>query len=252
MGREKYLRVRSGTLQTPILNFKHTSTDSRISLIGMIHIGSQKYYNSVAEHVASTEDTGNIVHYEKLVKPSEGEQITFPEGIDDIVAFTEDMRLPLDIAARHLNVVRQINALDYRPHWENHDISFVDFATMLGPDELAKMIESVNILRRMHAKHPILTGMMLKTGLWFMPLLTRLNDSDTHREYVVVHHRNKIALDAVNERITTEPDRSITMLWGAGHLTGISEGLKLLGYHRITVHWLDALPLVKRPSFSTR
>lgn len=251
MSLERVMRVRSKTIQTPIWDFRHNSTDSRISLVGMMHVGEQSYYDAVAEHVATTEDQGSVVHYELVKKPVNDGQAMLPEITADMASYLEDMRVPVDLVMQHFDVVKQIDALEYKPHWENHDTSTEELVAMLGPKGLEDMVESIRKIKKLNEENPELTGKVLKRAFRFLPLITWLgnfiedDEQEKRQDAVIIHHRNNIAIKAVEERIAEEPDRGVTMLWGANHLPGIRQGLERSGYRRTGVQWLGAFSLAK-------
>lgn len=245
---DHYIRRRSDTLETPIYQMDNRRTKSRISLVGMIHIGQQGYYDRIAEHVETTEQTGSVVHYE-MVKKSENAgdvepwieefQTTLSSGIG---------RIPIETMVKYLGCEKQLDALTYHPHWQNHDISIQELIRRAGPESMKKMVDGIKKFKdREEEMGEEATGRMIRKVFGLMPVLSRVNNylelGDQHLKSVIIDHRNDVALQAVRSQITDEPSRDITMLWGAAHLPGIKSGLEQMGYRRSSKKWLAALAL---------
>lgn len=214
----------------------------------MIHIGQQAYYDRVAEHVETTEQAGSIVHYE-MVKKSEiaGDvepwieefQTTLSSGIG---------RVPVEMMVKYLGCEKQLEALTYHPHWQNHDISMQELIQRAGPESMKRMVEGIKKFKTMEEEMgEEATGKMIRKVFGLMPVFSRLNNylelGDQHMKSIIIDHRNDVALQAVRNQIADTPSSDITMLWGAAHLPGIKSGLEQMGYRRSSKRWLAALAL---------
>ncbi len=57
----------------------------------------------------------------------------------------------------------------------------------------------------------------------------------------VLDFRNDIALKAIDEQQEKTPGTDVLLLWGAGHLPGLGEGLQQRGYAKVNEENLVAM-----------
>jgi hypothetical protein len=62
--------------------------------------------------------------------------------------------------------------------------------------------------------------------------------------------RERIVLKALDEQRTQTPDADFVLVWGAGHLIGIGQGLTERGYKQETETWHTAIDIAEIPSLA--
>ncbi len=241
------VRVRNNIFETPIYEFDHDTTASRVHFVGMVHVGQQNYYSAVSDYVSGTEAEGSVVHYEMIKRPSPEEAAAYPEVVEQ-AGLLDGLGVLAEVISKSTNAVKQKEALQYQPHWQNHDISAVELTRLAGPESIQRLSDNIKQLKETESDlDPELFSKLVRGMFRIMPLVIPVNNlfGDKKLRSVVVDHRNDVAVQAVADQIEAEPDRNITMLWGAAHAPGISKGLERLGYNRTSRRWLGALSLTK-------
>lgn len=245
---ENPLRFKKGYLQTATYELEHPQTDSRISLVGVMHMGEQAYYNAVSAYAEKQEmQHGAEVHYEKL-KTAPAEALS--EASEEERELVEQLRGAsgaVRALARHLDCVYQSDAFSLKPHWQNHDINHLQLVQLLGTRTAAKLFGKQNggDLEAPEGVDPKLAAFVARSVFRFAPLFNRLKPLITskHVTHVIRDYRNGIALQAAKSRLCEEPNQSIVAIWGAGHLPGLEAGFKQMNYKRSRTLWLDVCRL---------
>lgn len=241
---ESNVRIRSGEIQTPIYEFAHPFTDSVVSVVGMIHIGTPKYYEAVTNYIDDAERLGSVVHYEFI--RDDGSVLDEAIGIDRELEdrFVKAMGIMGEFGRTLLGGAFQAEELEYPAHWQNNDMtrqSFMEALGLEGVQRIADRLERMTELRERFGDERV--AKLMRVSFKLLPLLMPLEElfGDSHERTVIVDQRNQIALNGVRTAIQTDPAQRITLLWGSGHAPGLKRGLLNFGYRQQSKQWLGAL-----------
>ena len=235
-------------LQTAVIELRHRQTERRVKLVGMIHVALASYYAAVNELIAEHEAAGGAVLYEGLGSLTEEEvnQLT-PRERSIYRAIVPLHALYTAFAAR-LDLAFQEKAVHYdREHWVNADLPLRELlrrwadsgAPMLPMGDLtAERLKirdgafgslSRGLTGFMLLQTPVMLSAITHLRGW-VPPLARLSE-------LLISDRNRAALDALEG---TDPTADALILYGAGHLPGLIEGLERRGYREVNRRWLTA------------
>lgn len=230
---------------TEIIDFEHTETKSRLSLVGAIHIAEPQYYGRLQKEISDRQGDDGLVHFEGIGKPTEEELAdaswTDRKKILLLRGYLESMYGTLKTFP---GLQYQKEGIDYHLDWERHDLTALEMVRELP----------ISLLL---AQRAIISGIMY--GLEKFPevrvvaaeSLSKLEESrerkrskllhDDAYEAIVITRRNEHALGAVARAISLEPDQNLTLLWGQGHLAGLAEGAVDLGYCHVDHQRVQAI-----------
>jgi len=242
------IRYRDGQLETPVYHLENEHTGSQVDFFGMIHIGRPAYYQAVHDLTdAMATSRGSEVHYE-LVKASTGNELAeLGASAEEITSLSSMMSAFGDLILRNLpGNTQQQKALHYEPTWQNHDMSFSELVQRLGKPDIKRMVESLRLIQESQRDiQPDVLRFLIRTAFRGMPILAPLSRvlGDPNFRQVIVDDRNRIATNAVRDRLAENPAQNFVMLWGAEHAPGIISTLEGMGYKLRSKFWLGALAL---------
>lgn len=234
-------------LWTPVITLALPGTGQSVTLIGTMHVGQPAYYQAIHDRAAALEAAGAVVQYESVydAADSEWEKATPDEraardainrGLDCLYGFAGPI-------VDHLGWAGQREELRCEPSWENVDISDLDLIRAAGPAAvLARMNRVSELTGAFDALPPRLEAAAVSLALrfWrFVPGRYKRPEPGTEQheqafEQAVVHRRNQHALAAL------PPGRDAVLIWGAGHLPGMTSILEQAGFQREAQEWLPA------------
>lgn len=223
----------TGEVQTPIVEFTHSETASKVGLIGAVHIGRQGYYNAINGYIDERTSEGAIVHYEKVTRGNLRDK-------DNLSALERRVlrhpaNSPTQILAAKLGLRFQLDALDYTSSWEKHDASWEEILSQVDSSQASEFITRPWTV-------PLLKVLPIRT--FRAPLRLALRSivgeevNETPDKFSII--RESVAITAVTNHHEHHPDREVLMLWGAGHVPALSQGLTDKGYEQQQTHWLTA------------
>lgn len=242
---ERSIRSVDGTLATPLYEFEHAHTDSTLSLVGTIHIGTSTYYEDIQAYAQDRQAAGSAVHYELVNKADDAAlKAAGPEVADSVIALRNFGDFFTAICDK-LDLVHQTDGITYADSWENHDANELELAQLLGAEAVRKLVQANESLTQLSDSRPDFTAKFLKAVLRTLPVMCLTQDMlpRSQAKRTLVDYRNTIALKAVARTLADDPDRDITMIWGAGHVPGLRKGLERQGYQARRVRWLGAFSL---------
>jgi hypothetical protein len=247
---EQPSRVIQGTLATPLYEFVHETTDSTIALVGTIHLGTPGYFANIQRYVEAREIAGSDTHFEGVRRVDDAIlRASMPELADDVIAMRQAMGF-IEPMAKDLGLIHQRAGIQHKENWENHDVNELELARMLGPEAIRKIVKSDRDLE----DSSIDTDLRRKISLFSFRMLPAISTLQTvlpinRYRRNVVQHRNSVALSAVADAIAEDPDRHITMIWGANHVPGIRKGLEMLGYRSSPAYWVGAFSVKQHAGY---
>ncbi len=239
--------LRRSALCTPVITLALPGTGRSVTLIGTMHVGQPAYYQAIHDRAAALEAAGALVQYEALYDAPDSE---WEKAAPDERAARDALNRGLDYLYSfagplfdHLGWAGQRDELRYEPSWEHVDISDLDLIRAAGPAAvLARMNRVSELAAAFDALDPHLeaAAVSLAFRFWrFLPGRYRRPEPGTEHhdqafEQAVVHRRNQHALAAL------PPGRDAVLIWGSGHLPGMTSALEQAGFRRRAQEWLPA------------
>lgn len=212
------------TLHTHIDTYVHPH-GNRVDVVGMSHFADQSFYDRVQTFVDDRTLGGACVQYEGLTAPRPGEAFTD--------AAIEKAQL-LGMAAETLGelvmstgLVSQQRVMNYRPSWQNLDMSAPELMAKLDRAKLldgaaaaiaaSKAIGSLPQAQR----RPAILGMLQQA------LIGKKTNSFTNSVMTeaIIDQRNEVALRGVDRQNRRRPGTDFVLIWGEEHLPGLGIGL---------------------------
>lgn len=231
---------RRSLITTPVQFYTHPEYENQVSLFGMIHIAQPHYYQGIQTWVDWTDKGGAVIHYERVKRATSEELQASPRSVRAKAAHMESFMKSLYGWFDSFGLVKQSEAMTYRPHWENHDASILDLAERIGSSVIRRNLIAVKVIELMFRR----TGPDTKQDFLVSALHNILSDDNGHEDTkrrlsgilvgnsdgAVVDYRNDIALTAFDDQQRVAPGSDVTLIWGAGHLPGLGKGLENRGY----------------------
>jgi hypothetical protein len=233
------------TLQTAVIELRQRETGRRVTLIGMIHVALASYYDTVNGLIASHEASGGVVLFEGLGSLTEEEVNQLAPRERTIYRALVPLHALYTAFADRLGLAFQEKAVRYdREHWVNADLPLRELlrrwadsgAPLLPLGDLApnKLTMPEGAFSRgltgfMLLQTPLMLSAVTHLRGWVRPL-ARLSE-------LLISDRNRAALDALE---ATDAKRDALILYGAGHLPELIEGLERRGYAELSRRWLTA------------
>jgi hypothetical protein len=237
------LRVRHRVLQTPVIIYEHRRTGRTVTLVATSHIGQAAYYDQLRA-MLTDEEAGALIYYE-MINPAAGSSWAAASGDERAArdALNHEVRETFQAACRYLGWVTQA-ALAYSPSWRNADMTDLELIRRAGPRNIltsgtASGIDHLDVL--MGAGVAVLFRLFPFDRFGLLSRFSVWGDVDWHIRHVVTDESNSRVLASLS------PDVDIVLLWGAGHLPGLTAGLKTAGYRRRRTMWMNVgeLPAIQ-------
>lgn len=233
------------SLRTAVTEMRRRTSGRTVTLISVVHVGLREYYDAISRLIAATEAGGGVVLYEGLGSLSEPEIASLSQRERAIYRTLAPLHELYGAFAQSLGLVFQGEAIPYdRSRWVNADIPLRELlrrweesgAPLLPLDAAGSgglAIPNSRFARGISGLTLLQTPLMLAAlnrlhG--YVPALGKLRE-------LLLSDRNRAALDALEQ---TSPDRDAVVLYGAGHMAGIRDGLELRGYRAVGQSWLTA------------
>lgn len=237
---------------TTVAEFTHPETSSRVALVGNRHFGTPNYMEELQNRLIAYRLGGAAIHYEGVKKPTETEISNFSrrqmrnyQALKSLTNLGD--RVHTD--SRFSSIRTIISSRD----WEHHDASMTDLvqranlrqSLALGVVALvAKVVEWADE-----------DGSFYKTTYEKMYTENESGAEDTKAQDphendpgilkmlypLIVDYRNEVALNAVDTALAERPEQNLALLWGNGHVPGLSDGLVNRGFRQTSLELLDPL-----------
>jgi hypothetical protein len=236
---------RQPVLQTAISEMRQRESRRRVTLLAVVHVGRREYFAEIQRLLADHEAAGGIILYEGIGSLSAAEILELPPRERAVYRTLAPLHELYGSFARALDLVFQGDALRYeRARWLNADIPLRELLRRwadsgapllpLGePGRAGLSLPSSPLSRAMMALTLLQTPMML-TVLnrlhAYVPAIGKLRE-------LLLSDRNRAALDVLE---ASPPDRDALILYGAGHMPGLRDGLERRGYVDCGRRWLTA------------
>jgi hypothetical protein len=246
-----YIRVTADhQLQTPTLCFVHPKTDQVVTVIGTSHIGTAAYFKHLQSSINTLCLGGAVVHAEGsglLTDPG----APTPEEAEVLDSLQRCNQLVILRSAQN-GWTHQLEGLRYPAHWQIRDLTVLEIVRRIGLPTMHRMARQK--LRGVDWPDTDPTG---PHRFWVMTMLAlRSGTSEraatalakTKAMQVLLHERNKVALDGV---FVTDED--VVLVWGGMHVRGIVAGLRERGFEPSgTPEWTTVMNLPPRSAVVRR
>lgn len=237
-------------IATPVDTFEHPDTGSVVDVVSMLHIGDSRYYKRVGEYVMARQSEGFVVQYEDISSVEHPEARSTPRQrakaklLDMVLDAQVDRNVLLML---HLGYEGQPNeGLFLKESSQRHDISMAEVVEStsfaLG---VAKFVAARRNLRR--AKRKFKKGPRELERHFFSIVkdeTDKMVAGAQKRKWgdgLIIDRRNQVALGGVDGALAQDPSTHICLIWGWGHLSGLSAGLVERGYTNVGHREIDAI-----------
>ncbi len=228
-------------LQTAVIGLRHPATGRRVTLIATIHIGRPDYYTRLTELVEEHEQQG-LVLFEGVGELTQEEAAALPDEERRVYESLASLNGAYRRLAAALDLVAQPDVMPRpRAGWVRADLPvrellrrWVSARLPLVPvmEAVGQVIDSA--LMRRAARFVLLQEPLLLSAFRLVkgwtPGVGRL-------AALLVDERNAAALDVFD---SVDHGQDVAIIYGAGHVPGLLEGLTRRGYREITRDWFTA------------
>jgi hypothetical protein len=235
---------RESSLQTAVTEMRQRDSGHRVTLVSVVHVGLPDYYAAIQRLIDQHVAAGGVVLYEGLGSLSEAEIDALAPRERAIYRTLAPLHELYGAFARSLHLVFQGDAIRYdRVNWVNADLPLRELlrrwaesgAPLLPLDAPVGgfNVPDSAIGRTLSALTLLQTPLMLTVLNRLhgrVPTLSKLRE-------LLISDRNRAALDALEQ---TQSRGDALILYGAGHMQGLREGLERRGYIGVRQSWLTA------------
>lgn len=235
-------------MQTAVSEMRERSGPRKVLLVAVVHVGTREYFDEIQRLIDGHVAAGGAVLYEGLGSLSEAEIAELPPRERAVYRTLAPLHELYGAFARSLGLVFQGDAIRYdRARWVNADIPLRELlhrwsesgAPLLPLGEPGRngfSIPDTGLSRGISALTLLQTPLMLSALNRLhghIPALGKLRE-------LLLSDRNRAALDAID---ATTGKSDALVLYGAGHIAGLAEGLERRGYVADGQRWLRAFTL---------
>lgn len=234
-----FLRFRNGSIQTPVVHFKHKETGRELLFVGTMHVGEKEYYGEVLRII--NERPSYKVLYETVRPMSEEDKDSLNEKERNVLRLIGSFKKFQKELCRCLSIVDQSSMIPTKDSWVNSDISMRELIYLLAKHDVKLGVDESKIdwfFENGNQARWVLAGALrniVPLGI-IVGLASLIIPSFRIENEIILNFRNDIAIEHIR-RIAND---DIVLTWGAAHLPGIANGLKTLGYREVKKEWLSA------------
>jgi hypothetical protein len=242
----RQLRVRRRIVQTPVIRYRNRKTGRTVTIVATQHVGTSEYFRQLGQIIAELELAGAAVCFEGMWQATQqdwAEASGEERAVRGLPLPGEGFRV--QSLCRHLGWIEQSAGLRPSASWRNVDSSDLAVIRHAQPGNIQGMHEEFNDTfaglspDQFGVVMGAFLGLQLRLLSWdrwelMRRWATRKVASDAYRNVaqVVIADRNREALARLPS------DRDAVLLWGIGHLPGLTAGLKQAGYRRRRARWV--------------
>lgn len=244
------LEVPAWKIATPVDTFEHPETGSQIDIVSMLHIGEPEYYRRVGAHVMGRQAEGFQVHYEEIAAVDQGGSA---QGVKErvkskILDSAENAQVDAAVLLMlHLGYEVQPNeGLFLVDGSHRHDVTVNDVveSTSFALSVAKLVLERRRLMQykkklksgREELDRHVFTGLRGETDG-----LKAGTQKRAPGDGFLVDRRNEVALRGVDVELAQDPSVGICLVWGWGHLRGLSAGLIDRGYVNVDHKEIEAI-----------
>lgn len=242
--------ARQPAVLTPVHDYEHPDQDTIVTLVGMVHFAQPGYYREVQTVIAEREREGATVHFEGVSGAPEEDLEAASRSTQTKVERLREILSNIYGWFDGTGLVAQTDELTYGEDWENHDVTDLELVQEMGSLTFRRFTTAIGLVTRLvgnaepeaRRRFALGTARSLaheldpETAKKWLPRLLLGNIDD-----VILHHRNGVALDAVDAQIAEDPASGLVLVWGAKHLEGLGNGLEDRGFVRTGEDHLKAI-----------
>lgn len=242
-------------IETPVYTFTHSETESRVELVGTVHIAEPSYFRQIQTIIDKRHGAGAAVHYEKIKESDPQELLAAPCHVRIAArCWRSILRSALGTlyTFEKLKLVGQYEALEYRETWENHDVTDLQWLTtvahprLLGQVALTKMMSmAIHTMPAETRQKLTLEALYNMVNYLEPPLLMRPMAVDINS--AIIRQQDEVALAAADAHFADKPESDLVLLWGLYHMPGLGAGLQNRGFRKTGEQSLVAIHMPERP-----
>lgn len=242
-------------IQVPVREFAHPETGSRITIHSMLHAAQPDFYADLRATLHAAHEQGTHIHFEGVQRPEDAELETVSDETREHAQILATILDSNNDPFTAIGLVLQRDHLKPADGWERHDISLLRAVRVYGPATMRQFAASFKSAETMFAAFTtdVLRAMLLQ-GLT-VEIKVALGEEDIETTFPGVDRymcalRETIALGAVDVQLAKDPAANVALVWGAGHLSGLSAGLAERGYAEKETRWVTAIDPATLPTLS--
>jgi hypothetical protein len=240
--------------QTPVGRYENRKTGRTVTLIAIMHVGTNSYFKKLNDIITGLEAKGALICYEGIRPAAEKEWAAAADRERAVRGLSEPIRdRGLAALSRYLGWVEQGAGLKYSSSWRNVDMTDLELIRRAQPHNISEQSDGFsNLFAGLTPEQfDVITGsgatlLIRLLSLDYFQLVERWSmrsvssDANQHVSRVMVEERNRGALAKLPS------DADAVLLWGSAHLPGLVAGLKKAGYRHRSTAWepVGELPAV--------
>lgn len=234
-----YIRIRDGQCQVAIKSFKPNGAKPRVTLLGIVHIGEQAYYQQVQKRL----DRADLVLFERVGIPSEKEEMKkkCPQHLSKGGGHQD--------AARRLNLVCQKGSIKKRPYFVHADVSMTTFLDLKNVIPGKPLCERVEKDRKVscsgdHAHTVDANTLRNSLALDLVKSLSHERQHASEEEIIILFKRNEVAVERLKLELPKyHAGQEVVILYGGAHMPDLEASLYDMEYNLDSTEWLSAFSL---------
>lgn len=227
------------TVTTPIDTFEHPETGSVIDIVSMFHVGEPSYYHKLGSYIMGRQDEGFGVHYESITdNDAPNADSGFLDGLKRKLFLAEaDAQVDgMVILMLDSSYTTQSNDDLFRDEGaRNNDVTEEEIIANTSLfAQLAKFVHARKFRRELKRAARKGTESLDEHTFTKLKKLEDTVKSGNERKspghHIIIDRRNEVALAGVDAELVENQDAKLVLVWGLGHLAGLSSGLIERGY----------------------
>ena len=222
-----------GSLETAAIHFEHPVNDTRVNFVGVTHVGRPEYYASVGSILMDRSNAGAVTLCESI-GPQTG-PVTWPDPSKRSTQLAW-LAQRYNLAGQHMltpppnSSFCDMDRAALRQHAAAYSIDSADIEDYLAPPNLAvKLADKIGLAAALHFPNAVRLALGASANNKTAKKVSAMRD-----EFIL---KTIDKLHAPDNAITQE----ISLLWGAGHASGVGKGLFDRGYRVRSKRWLTAI-----------
>jgi len=241
------IRTVDGKLETPAIFYEHPVTKRRVVFVAVIHMAEQEYYRKLQQLIDSL--PGYTVLFERVEKLSAEEEAGLTKKERAVAGGCSLLFKYLERVCDVMGLQHQKKGLSYDPAWINTDLrmsqlikAFAEHDLFLIKKEEQAALAAVDLSRDKSAQlflRWIINKLFSQLPAFSVLFKALASFSKKKRltEALILDVRNEVAVRGIKKHLA---NGHVVTIWGAAHLRGIEEELKVAGFQEVSRQWFTA------------
>lgn len=236
-------------ITTPVITFENAAGRT-VTLIGVVHAGTARYYVQIQDLIAVLQEHGARVHVEQVRSNTASELKAASRGERKAAeALTLQLAAVPEMMVHIRGAVHQRGGLIPQDSWEIHDLDKLTVVRIWGTRTvrtiglgITTMLTSFRQQLPSTQRRIWLTTFNLEEG-------KPLREALAGKRADVEERREAVALEAMDDAFIDGASH-VVLLWGRGHVPGLSAGLISRGFEPVGEERLTAVDTTELPDLA--